>query len=109
MSKEMMKAVIITAPQSASLEQIERFKPKPGELLVQCRVTAICTAERRVFSGEMKLYPLIGGHELAGVIEEVNEPDSDLKPGDRVAVDTYIRCGRCHYCLKGLNNQCIRM
>jgi|SRR5262245_5307775 len=109
MSNEMMNAVIITAPQTASLEQIERFSPKPGELLVRCRATAICTAERRAFSGEMEFYPLIGGHELAGVIEEVNDPGSDLKPGERVAVDTHIRCGQCHYCLKGLNNQCIRM
>lgn len=105
----MMKAVIITAPQTATLEKIERFAPKPGEILLRCRATAICTAERRAFSGEMKFYPLIGGHELAGVIEEVNDPASDLKPGDRVAVNTHIYCGQCHYCLKGLNTQCIRM
>ncbi|HET9529460.1 MAG TPA: zinc-binding dehydrogenase [Blastocatellia bacterium] len=109
MTGKTMKAAIITAPGTVSLEEIKRFAPGPGEVLVRCRATAICTAERRAFSGVLPFYPMIGGHELAGVVEEVNDPDTTLKPGDRIAVDTHIRCGSCYYCLKGLNNQCVRM
>jgi L-iditol 2-dehydrogenase len=109
MSPEMMRAVVITAPQKASLQRIERWSPDPGEVLVRCKAAAICTTERRIFSGDLPLYPAIGGHEFAGVIEWVDETETNLKSGDRVAIDHVNRCGYCYYCIKGHNNLCVHM
>jgi L-iditol 2-dehydrogenase len=109
MSTELMKAVVITAPQTASLQHLERWTLEPGEILVRCKAAAICTTERRVFSGDLKFYPAIGGHEFAGVIEWVDDEQSDLKPGDHVTIDAVNRCGRCYYCIKGHNNLCVDM
>ena len=109
MSTELMRAVVITAPKTASLEHIERWSPKPGDVLVRCRTAAVCTTERRIFSGDLKVYPAIGGHEFAGIIEWVDGSQSDLKPGDLVAIDAVNRCGRCYYCIRGHNNLCVDM
>ena len=77
--------------------------------MIRCEAAAVCTTERRVFSGDLPYYPAIGGHELAGVVEWVDENESDLKPGDRVAVDNDNRCGRCYYCIRGHNNLCVNI
>ena len=104
-----MRAVVITGPNEASLQEVGRMVPAPGEALVRCHAAAICTAERRVFSGHMKYYPMIGGHEFTGTVERVDGLETDLEPGDRVAIDASIRCGRCYYCVQGRNNQCVKM
>ena len=109
MGNDSMRAVVITGPNEASLQDVDRMVPAPGEALVRCHATAICTAERRVFSGHMKYYPMIGGHEFTGTIERVDGLEIDLEPGDRVAIDASTRCGRCYYCVKGRNNQCVKM
>lgn len=109
MSSELMRAVVITAPNTASVQQIERWSVEPGEILVRCKATAVCTTERRVFSGDLKVYPAIGGHEFAGIVEWVDEKETELKPGDRVTIDAVNRCGRCYYCIKGHNNLCVNM
>ena len=99
-----MRAVIISAPFEASLDEIERIPVDPGEILIRCRTAAVCTTERRVFSGHLKYYPAIGGHEFAGVVESVDGADTDLAPGDHVAIDAHNRCGTCHYCVRGRSN-----
>jgi len=91
------------------LKHIERWSPGPGEVLVRCKAAAVCTTERRVFSGDLPLYPTIGGHEFAGVIEWVDESESDLRSGDPVAIDHVNRCGQCYYCIKGHNNLCVHI
>lgn len=107
MKSELMRAVVITGPKEASLQRIERWSPEPNEVLIRCEAAAVCTTERRVFSGELPYYPAIGGHEVAGVVEWVNDTESGLKPGDRVVMDGHNRCGNCYYCSRGHNNLCV--
>ena len=102
-----MRAVVISGPGVARLEHLERWAPQPDEVLVRCEAAAICTTERRVFAGDLPYYPAIGGHELAGVVEWVDEDQFDLRPGDRVAVDGANRCRRCYYCIRGRDNLCV--
>lgn len=109
MTSDLMRAVIITAPKTASLQRIRRWTPEPGEILVRCKAAAICTTERRVFSGDLKLYPAIGGHEFAGVVEWAGDNQTELRPGDHVAIDAVNRCGTCYYCVKGHDNLCVNM
>jgi L-iditol 2-dehydrogenase len=101
-----MRAVVIDAAGSANLREVAACTPGPGEVLVRCQAAAICTVERQLFSGARQSYPAIGGHEVAGVIVDVAAPEDPLRPGDRVVLDAVIRCGRCHYCLKGLDHLC---
>jgi L-iditol 2-dehydrogenase len=104
-----VQAVVITAPGQASLREIDRWSPGPGEVLVRCRAAAICTVERQIYSGLRPTYPAIGGHEVAGTVEIVNDSGSDLQPGQRVVLDAVRRCGRCHHCVKGQDHMCVEM
>ncbi len=51
--------------------------------------------------GSLAKYPVITGHEFAGVIEEVGKNVTAFKPGDRVTADNAVPCGECWYCRNG--------
>ncbi len=103
-----MRAAVFTAPGRIELQEIERFTPVAGEVLVRTKASAICTTERRVFTGELKgiPFPIIGGHEFSGVVQAVEGGPTELRPGDHVVLDAVRRCGYCHYCLRGASNLC---
>ncbi len=109
MAAKTMRAFVITAPRTAGVQWIKCCEPAPGEVLVRSKAVAICTMERRLFSGGLPHYPVIGGHELAGIVEWADQRQSAVRPGDRVAVDVMRRCGRCYYCGKGSNNICLEL
>lgn len=50
--------------------------------------------------------PIILGHEIAGVVEDVGPQVSSFRRGDKVVSLTYIFCGKCSYCLSGRENLC---
>ena len=50
--------------------------------------------------------PLVLGHEAAGVVEDVAADVTDLKPGDRVAIEPGVPCRRCAHCKSGRYNLC---
>lgn len=53
-------------------------------------------------------FPLVPGHEIAGVATEVGSAVSDIRPGDVVMVGTIVdSCGRCDRCMRGLEQACI--
>jgi 2-desacetyl-2-hydroxyethyl bacteriochlorophyllide A dehydrogenase len=105
-----MKALIFRGPRQARVEEIERFQPAEGEVVVRVHAAAVCTTERRIYSGELKLpFPVIGGHEVSGVVEWTPAGEKRLACGDHVIIDTMKRCGACHYCLTGHSNLCLNI
>ncbi|MDQ7822307.1 MAG: alcohol dehydrogenase catalytic domain-containing protein [Candidatus Eremiobacteraeota bacterium] len=100
------KAASLTEP--GHIEIIDKELPSlhEGEVLVKIKACGICTLEKRLYTGALKIhYPLIGGHEASGVVEESRS--STLKPGDRVVLDLLHRCGECHFCRRGHSNHCV--
>jgi S-(hydroxymethyl)glutathione dehydrogenase/alcohol dehydrogenase len=59
-----------------------------------------------MLSGRSSIYPFIGGHEGAGVVESVGPDVTSLKVGDHVAVSFIPSCGRCSYCASGRQYIC---
>jgi S-(hydroxymethyl)glutathione dehydrogenase/alcohol dehydrogenase len=51
-------------------------------------------------------FPLIGGHEGAGVVVEVGPGVTSVQPGDHVSASFIPSCGRCRYCSTGRQNLC---
>ena len=49
-------------------------------------------------------FPLLGGHEGAGVLEEVGVGVRSVKPGDHVAMLFIPACGSCRWCVSGMTN-----
>ncbi len=86
------------------LEDIPKPGVKPGHVLVKVAAAGICGTDHAIFAGngpDWTNYPVVPGHEFSGTIEEVGECVSGVGPGDHVAIDNYLRCGRCWYCCNG--------
>ena len=82
--------------------------PGPNDVIVQMAACGICGTDQHIFEGDFfPSYPLIGGHEVAGEVAEVGSNITDLRVGDRVAVDPCIFCGQCFYCQRGQGNHCL--
>jgi 2-desacetyl-2-hydroxyethyl bacteriochlorophyllide A dehydrogenase len=103
-----MKLAELVAPRELEVREVKIPEPERGEVLVKIKACAICTLERRLFTGEKKLgYPIVFGHEVCGEVVEVADGVlSDLEPGEPVVLDLLNRCGECAFCRTGHSNQC---
>ncbi len=104
---------------SMVLEEPGRMVPRvfplpeigPEEFLLKVEMVGICGGDPIEYQGRNRKthYPLILGHEVVGYIAEIGEEASrqyGVNAGDRVTVEPYIVCGKCHYCLNGLYQFC---
>lgn len=97
-----------TSEHRLELEEIDDPQPGPGEVRVRVRRVGLCGTDLHVMHnryGPLRL-PVTIGHEVVG---EVETPTTDgcYRPGDRVAVQTWVRtCGHCRWCLTGRPNLC---
>jgi len=106
---EKMNAYVMTGPEQGEVMQIDRFAPGLGEAVVKTAAVAVCTTERRIYAGALKIpFPVIGGHEVSGTVVEVNGGDLNVKQGDKVVLDAINRCGDCYYCTRGHSYLCER-
>lgn len=103
-----MKAAVLVEPEKIEVREVDTPKIREDELLIKLENCGICTLEQRLYRGDMKIYyPLIPGHEAAGVIVEAgSRVHEDFKPGLRVALDLVTRCGECYFCRIGQSNMC---
>jgi len=102
-----MRAAVFPRPGSCAV--IEREPPTPAEHEVLVRVDAcgICGTDAHIYRGQFPArFPLIAGHEFAGVVEHVGARVPFLRTGDRVTIDPNIHCGSCRPCRRGLVHLC---
>jgi S-(hydroxymethyl)glutathione dehydrogenase/alcohol dehydrogenase len=90
-----------------SVEEIELDPPGPGEVLVKLSASGMCHSDEHLVTGDLPFaLPIIGGHEGAGVVQEVGPGVSWLAPGDHVVFGFIPSCGRCPSCSTGHQNLC---
>lgn len=91
-----------------SVEEIELDPPKANEALVKLAASGICHSDDHVDTGDIPLdwAPIIGGHEGAGVVQEVGPGVTAVQPGDHVVASFLPSCGRCRMCVLGQSNLC---
>jgi NDMA-dependent alcohol dehydrogenase len=90
-----------------SVEEIELDPPKEGEVRVSIGGSGLCHSDEHVLTGDLPWpLPMIGGHEGAGVVEEVGPGVTGLAAGDRVIFSFLPVCGRCRACAQGMSNLC---
>lgn len=80
-----------------------------GELLIKVQACGICRTDLHIVDGELPdpRLPLIPGHQIVGVVEDVGEGVRDFHVGDRVGVPWLGgTCGTCRHCLSGHENLC---
>jgi 2-desacetyl-2-hydroxyethyl bacteriochlorophyllide A dehydrogenase len=102
-----MKAAVVLSPNRIETQEIPVPEPTPGELLLRVMASGICGTDLHIYRGQyMGGYPIIPGHELAGVVEKIGGAVTRFKPGDRVAVEPNIACDNCVNCLNNRHNFC---
>jgi L-iditol 2-dehydrogenase len=103
-----MKAAFLREPRCLAVEEAPRPSAGPGDILVRTAYCGVCTLEQRLYTGDRRLfYPIIPGHEAAGIIQEVGEDvKTGHQAGDHVALDLVNRCHICPACLSGNSNMC---
>jgi L-iditol 2-dehydrogenase len=103
-----MQALVLTDYKTLEISSLERPKVGPRDVLVAVRACGICGSDVHGYDGSTgrRIPPLVMGHESAGVVAEVGARVTRAKPGDRVALDSLLSCGKCESCLRGLGNMC---
>ena len=102
-----MKAIVLESPGNVGLRELPKPTPAPGEALIEIRASSICGSDvLRVYAGHAKTYPLILGHEFAGIITEIGPGVSAGWIGRHVAVAPLIPCMKCEMCAQGLYSAC---
>lgn len=112
-------AVLHGLDQEWQIEELTVDPPKAGELIVQWKVAGLCHSDEHFVTGDMvppaelleagglpPFFPIIAGHEGAGVVVEVGPGVTSVQPGDHVSASFIPSCGRCRYCSTGRQNLC---
>jgi NDMA-dependent alcohol dehydrogenase len=112
-------AVLHGLHQEWQIDEIEVDPPKVAEVLVHWTHAGMCHSDEHIVTGDMvpsdemlammgveSFFPIIGGHEGAGVVVEVGPGVTSVQPGDHVSASFIPACGRCRYCSTGRQNLC---
>lgn len=90
-----------------SVEEVELDDPEHGEVMVKLAASGLCHSDEHLRTGDIPIpFPVIGGHEGAGVVEKVGPGVTDLDVGDHVVLAFIPSCGKCRYCTSGMSNLC---
>lgn len=105
-----IKAAIAYAPnQPLTIETVDLEGPRAGEVLIDLKATGVCHTDGLAMTGTGpgSALPQVLGHEGAGVVAEVGDGVTTVKPGDHVIPLYAPECGQCPTCLSGRTNICI--
>jgi S-(hydroxymethyl)glutathione dehydrogenase/alcohol dehydrogenase len=98
----MKAAVCYEFGKPLAVEEVKIDPPQAGEVKVRLAATAICHSDIHFLNGDWGgKTPVVAGHEAAGVVEEIGEGVTLVKPGDYVVVSLLVACGRCFNCVTG--------
>lgn len=106
-----MKAAVWTEIGVMEIREVDIPKPKPGQALIKVHAAGVCVTDYHVYTGKLAYGkpPHIMGHEIAGEVVECNGISNPrIKVGTRVAIETYVDCGECEYCLRGERHLCVK-
>jgi len=113
-------SIVSGAKEPWRAEEIALDEPHAHEVLVKMAYAGMCQSDEHVRDGSISappevlamlsprgsMYPLVGGHEGAGVVEAVGDEVHGLAPGDYVAASFIPSCGKCVWCASGRGYIC---
>jgi propanol-preferring alcohol dehydrogenase len=91
------------------LEEIPTPEPNDQEIRIRVHACGICRTDLHIAEGDLPLKktPLILGHEIVGLVDQVGREVKSFKPGDRAGVAWLNHaCGTCKFCLSDRENLC---
>lgn len=92
------------------IEELRLSPPQQGELRVRVGAAAVCHSDLLITEGVLRgVFPMVLGHEGAGVVTEVGEDVTDFAVGDHVVATPLPQCGECWHCARGEQFLCERV
>jgi NDMA-dependent alcohol dehydrogenase len=101
-------AVLFSQPGKWEVTEVDLDGPGPTEVLIKMAAAGLCHSDDHLVTGDMPAMklPFAGGHEGAGIVQEVGSAVSNVAPGDPVVLQFIPGCGRCRPCASGMQNLC---
>jgi D-arabinitol dehydrogenase (NADP+) len=97
-----MKAVLYDAARSYSVREVPTPEAGPGEVRIKVDQVGVCGTDLHIHEGDFNAaFPLIPGHEVVGVVDQLGEGVTRFRIGEQVTVNPNVYCGSCQYCLSG--------
>jgi L-iditol 2-dehydrogenase len=107
-----MKAFTLTSLREMALVDVPDPEIRlPTDVLVKMGAVGVCGSDIHYYTTgrigrQVVEYPFTVGHECAGTVIEVGSDVTQVRPGDRVAIEPAVTCGLCDQCLAGRENTC---
>jgi len=107
-----MKAALLAMPGKFEIRNVPDPKMiDDTDVLVHIKMVGVCGSDIHYYTtgrigSQIVQYPFIVGHETAGVVERTGKTVTRVKPGQRVAIDPAVSCGKCDQCKAGRENTC---
>jgi threonine dehydrogenase-like Zn-dependent dehydrogenase len=105
-----MRAVVWHRPKNVAVDEVPDPKlEEPTDAIIRVTGSGICGSDLHLYDHGLTMAVKPGdilGHEPMGVVEEVGEEVTQIRPGDKVVVPFNISCGRCYFCSRELYSQC---
>jgi alcohol dehydrogenase (nicotinoprotein) len=87
--------------------ELDLDPPGPTDVLIRFVAAGFCHSDEHLRHGDLvPRFPIVGGHEGAGIVEEVGVGVTRVKPGDHVVCSFIPSCGHCRFCSTGQQNLC---
>ena len=105
----MTRGVVYAEPDAApAVEELTVDPPGPREVRVRVLACGLCHTDLQVVEtkGAHTRFPILLGHEGAGVVEEVGSDVKSVAVGDRVVIAWRAPCGECPQCKRGDPRRC---
>jgi alcohol dehydrogenase (nicotinoprotein) len=100
-------AVLTGYHQPFQVMELELDEPGPHEVLLKMSAAGLCHSDLHMMDGDNVVrFPIVGGHEAAGIVEQVGPGVTKVQPGDHVVCSFTPACGICRYCSTGRQNLC---
>jgi D-arabinitol dehydrogenase (NADP+) len=97
-----MRAVVYDAPRSYAVTDIPTPEAAAGGVRIKVDQVGLCGTDLHIHEGDFNaVFPLIPGHELVGVVDQLGDGVTGLELGEQVSVNPNVHCGSCQYCLAG--------
>lgn len=102
------RAAVCHAPgRPWEITELELDEPKAYEVRIRFHAAGLCHSDDHIQKGDAQMrFPVVGGHEGAGVVDAVGPGVTRVSVGDHVVCSFIPACGRCRYCSSGRQNLC---
>lgn len=107
-----MKAAVLTGIRNFEIKEL----PNPilvndNDVLIRIKMVGVCGSDLHYYTtgrigSQIVDYPFTVGHEAAGIVEKIGKNVTRVKPGDKIAIDPAVSCGKCDQCLAGREHTC---